>query len=814
MRRKVYVPEQLMQEKKVEPPKVSRELHLEVLDAFRAPNDADFQRLYGMAVIHSDRARVEQLEAIFEKRSSLVSSTELLIPDQIVRGNFFGSDADIDTRLTHRYDDVVAGIDFWMNFNSSTEEIESGKIIGVDVTASPREIGGKLRKIESQLRAGHTATIKYFESPKVDKLGRSYVHRGKQDVIRLITSLDRLLWSSIAENPESLDEHPYKAIVLEQLLLQLETLLAYSETVNHREFLRYIKARSALETALQNTVIPNVDESDFNNNPSYTLMRTALIDVFGIDVIGEEGGLLLQRYMKNPVVITPPVAEAPGSEINTTTDLTKAYSFVGIQDIQKRVQASKTTVLRYLHELFNDEDFSSDEEGSQAFRIRSDMADQLVERIQNLSTELPLPPENWQSMRSVAEGLGLSPNSLRRHFQAFIKFSDSAQVMVARNTMGHDGLFFSPTAVEQVLKAKFSGISLRPRIEKPVDPIWYDVDRVALELGVSWILAKSLLEWSVAEHPEWKKDKKTASHKKGYPVYHIDAVNEAKVIFADEGFGRIKKLTDQGYMSKSQVCALLNISSFSEFQNDFFPDDVNAVVVVRSGYKAEQKNLIFCAPYFIEALLAEIEKPIPEGYALESSIASKRGKRTIPDTIIGRLITEMIEAGVSQDDIYVERYSRPGGLGGESTRKTRYYAPAFESRYIMHDQQNEIPTGYQNVTDFYSRYHLGRKEVKEHADRIAVSIGDQCIYKVTKGKMVYAFYAPEVVAALDKILPPANWYTTAEAASLLGLENKKLLYNLRDSLMSLDDKSVRYLGSATKRAWFFSPEFINTLKKS
>lgn len=166
----------------------------------------------------SGRANLDYIETSFQ----LSEIMQAMIVDRM-NNNWF---KDCETIMTSEYDDLSVGIDAVMKHKRGGY---LGASFDFTVTNKDKKIYDKLNdEWGRNVSKGKVQTVKYFEDAGNGQRGRLLVPKfvigaSKQDV-------EELAQAYLADDQETLDNHPFKYLMLIQMEEQLQTALDYYET--------------------------------------------------------------------------------------------------------------------------------------------------------------------------------------------------------------------------------------------------------------------------------------------------------------------------------------------------------------------------------------------------------------------------------------------------------------------------------------------------------------------------------------------------------------------------------------------------------
>lgn len=208
-----------------------------------ATNPHDFDDSYDKAKIMSDLTYVESLKEKFETNDTQQTAKvlEAILYEQIELSNWLGENA--ETFKTSEYDDFVNGVDMIVEFND--DESTSHLALGVDITFGSKAVAKKFERIKKEIEADNLARIKYFESHgfkgALQQLPRVVIGVEKETVNQLAG-----LW--IQHKKTELAKHEVQAIIVAEIISQLDAFKAYAEKIQATSAIRsYNRAIAVLK---------------------------------------------------------------------------------------------------------------------------------------------------------------------------------------------------------------------------------------------------------------------------------------------------------------------------------------------------------------------------------------------------------------------------------------------------------------------------------------------------------------------------------------------------------------------------------------
>jgi hypothetical protein len=171
-------------------------------------------------------ARDTEFESVLRKMAKIF---EVIINEQIELSDWLGGSA--MTQKASEYDDYKNGVDTVVEFDE--EEGFSHLALAIDVTSS-HELARKFDRIKKEIDQGVLTKIKYFVSEGLSFKGE------KGNIPRVVIGADRktitdLMGKWIDEDKEALAKHVVQAILIEEIIAQLEVFASYAQSVGQEK---------------------------------------------------------------------------------------------------------------------------------------------------------------------------------------------------------------------------------------------------------------------------------------------------------------------------------------------------------------------------------------------------------------------------------------------------------------------------------------------------------------------------------------------------------------------------------------------------
>ncbi len=206
--------------------------------------------LYGKENVLNDMREVKRLKDIFDRNHSPIEKEalkaaqvfEAIVLDQAEMNEWLGSN--VTVLKTSMYDDLKNGIDMVAEWHEDKNESKV-LALAVDVTFSTRKMEQKFLRIRRDIDRGKMGTIKYFKTSDGSFMGR------RENVPKVVIGVSRNAVRELAamwtrRDNTSLAAHPVQRALLDEIMLQLDTVIAYAKTRNEKVSDAYRKARETI----------------------------------------------------------------------------------------------------------------------------------------------------------------------------------------------------------------------------------------------------------------------------------------------------------------------------------------------------------------------------------------------------------------------------------------------------------------------------------------------------------------------------------------------------------------------------------------
>lgn len=426
---------------------ISPDLYERLMANKEAPGFDDFADTFWPEDISRDRDRMRECIADrgpeasqYEKsQKRWADAFEVLVCLQIGLGDWLGSDA--MATFTSEYDDLVHRVDGVIEIRGEEGESSKDVRLGFDCTFSEQGLDKKIARMWDRLNMARLYDIKYFISPHSEEKLSLFdiplvtVFTNKQMVQELAEQ-----WSA---DKTKLNDHPFKFLVLEQILFQLLAMRAYLKASHCRaRGTRRNKIQDRIDEVIeavsgntQKVLMASFDENILryvSKHPHAREVQTRIERIFNLGfrnpVLPKGYATALQWALDRdaPSIIrdvpVPEVASSPVPKQETRNDI-RFLSFVNMIRHEFGANISYSRVFRYAQEaesssgsgagIFHKTIEPSVGEApsqewldfkSELVYIDTSLAEIVYERFKKLH-EIPPAPDGWQTSQRVFEAL-------------------------------------------------------------------------------------------------------------------------------------------------------------------------------------------------------------------------------------------------------------------------------------------------------------------------------------------------------------------------------------------------------------------------
>jgi hypothetical protein len=246
-----------------------------------AMSDTKFAYGYLPEQIESDNKYVEETREKIEEHNSSKGQEKLNIFEE----NFVFAEAaqamitdrinswmpDFKTIMTSDYDDLKVGIDMVMK---DKEGGYFGTAFDATVSSNADKIKEKIEKNwDNNVSKGSLPVVKYFKDPDTEKMGRITVP--KFVIGASANDVNEMAKAYLSGTEDTLDNHPFRKMVLEQIATQIEGVLDFYEDKKddpkynfaYRQYVRVEKMIKEAMTELNEAqIIDRLDYHEYSKN--------------------------------------------------------------------------------------------------------------------------------------------------------------------------------------------------------------------------------------------------------------------------------------------------------------------------------------------------------------------------------------------------------------------------------------------------------------------------------------------------------------------------------------------------------------------
>ncbi len=276
---------------------ISPPLYDKLIANKEAPVFNDFADVFSSEEISQDQdlikdwiaSRGPEASQYQKSQKQWADAFEVLVSLQIELGDWLGSD--VMTAFTSEYDDLVHAVDGVIEIRGEEGESSKNVRLGFDCTFSEQELEKKITRMWDRLNTARLYNVKYFISPHSEE------KLSLRDIPLVTIFTNKQMVQELAEqwsaNKRRLNDHPFKFLVLEQILFQLLAMRAYLKAphCSARGAKRYrIQDRidevvEAVSANVQKALVTSVDENVLryvSNHPHIQEVQTKVERVFNL----------------------------------------------------------------------------------------------------------------------------------------------------------------------------------------------------------------------------------------------------------------------------------------------------------------------------------------------------------------------------------------------------------------------------------------------------------------------------------------------------------------------------------------------------
>lgn len=204
-----------------------------------------FVDLYGEENVTRDLNHIKELKEKFEHSSDKSAKIfEAIVYQHIELSEWLGPNA--ETIRASEFDDLKNGTDVIVEF--TTDDFKKHLALGIDVTFGSQVLEKKFNRIKEEIDSDMLTEVKYYESHdfkgSLKNAPRVIVGVEKDTVVALAA-----LWMR-SQNAE-LGKHFAREIIIKEITLQLQTFLAYANSIGAQKAVRsYTQALSIIKNSI------------------------------------------------------------------------------------------------------------------------------------------------------------------------------------------------------------------------------------------------------------------------------------------------------------------------------------------------------------------------------------------------------------------------------------------------------------------------------------------------------------------------------------------------------------------------------------
>ncbi|HNV96783.1 MAG TPA: hypothetical protein PKL13_00500 [bacterium] len=207
-------------------------------------SDPVFLTKYSQAEINEDKKHVQALEHNFDESNTDIAKNnkkigtilEAFLYNQIEQNLILGMN--VHTISTCKYDDYHNRVDTIMELlpEESDEYEHLALAYDATLTSNTDQLNKKVESLKRDILNGRLANIKYFKSENSYQLSL-------ENIPKLVIGMDMFnlenvirLWMGVINQEkgsnDKLINHPFRLIIIDQIILQLEYFVEYAKSIN------------------------------------------------------------------------------------------------------------------------------------------------------------------------------------------------------------------------------------------------------------------------------------------------------------------------------------------------------------------------------------------------------------------------------------------------------------------------------------------------------------------------------------------------------------------------------------------------------
>ncbi|MDD3284649.1 MAG: hypothetical protein PHZ07_03590 [Patescibacteria group bacterium] len=242
-----------------------------------------FIEKYGKDDVENDEKYVLFLEKEFKEKNDdtairnkkIATILEAFLYNQTEQNLIFGMD--VHTIATSKYDDYQNGVDTVLEMDVEENDEYEHLAIAYDATLTSDidHLNRKINSIKRDIKLGKMTTVKYFKSENSDETSL-------ENIPKLIIGMDMhnleyvaKLWkdtsNEVRGSNQKILDHPFRFIVIDEILMQLEYFMNYANSVGQIEIAEEFKKLLGFFQKIDKDLSPLRKKimSDFENKEKY-----------------------------------------------------------------------------------------------------------------------------------------------------------------------------------------------------------------------------------------------------------------------------------------------------------------------------------------------------------------------------------------------------------------------------------------------------------------------------------------------------------------------------------------------------------------
>lgn len=213
-----------------------------------------------------NRSKGKERQNIFEENFVFAEAAQAMITDRLNTWL-----PDFKTIMTSDYDDLKVGVDMVMK---DKEGGYFGTAFDATVSSDAERIKEKIQKNwDNNVSKGSLPVVKYFQDPDTGKKGRILVP--KFIIGAAATDVNQMAKAYLSGTENTLDNHPFRKMIFEQILTQIEGVLDFYEdkkdnpqySFAYRQYIRVEKMiKEATKELNEAQIIDRLEYHEYSKN--------------------------------------------------------------------------------------------------------------------------------------------------------------------------------------------------------------------------------------------------------------------------------------------------------------------------------------------------------------------------------------------------------------------------------------------------------------------------------------------------------------------------------------------------------------------